>query len=111
MHGTCLKLVVKGQSYLEPGDLIEFRIRPIDADKVDSEEDHRYGGQYIITKIRHQITDDTYTMVLECAKDSVVNPTAIGEPKHKITQSIGELYDLYGGENIEPTNKGALRHS
>ena len=50
-------------------------------------------------------------MVLECAKDSVVNPTAIGEPKHKITQSIGELYDLYGGENIEPTNKGALRHS
>ena len=22
LHGTCLKLVVKGQSYLEPGDLI-----------------------------------------------------------------------------------------
>ena len=111
LHGTTLKLVVKGQSYLEPGDLIEFRIRPIDADKVDSEEDHRYGGQYLITKIRHQVTDDTYTMVLECAKDSVVNPTQIGEPKHKITQGVGELYDLYGGENVEPTNKGALRHN
>jgi len=75
VHGTTLKLVVKGQSYLEPGDLIEFRVRPVDASKVDIEEDHRYGGQYIITKIRHQVSDENYTMVLECAKDSVVNPT------------------------------------
>ena len=66
LHGTTLKLVVKGQSYLEPGDLIEFALRPVDSDKVDVEEDSRYGGQYIITKIRHQIANDTYVMVMEC---------------------------------------------
>ncbi len=74
IHGTTLKLVVKGQSYLEPGDMIEFRIRPIDADNTDTEEDQRYGGQYIITKIRHKVTIDDYVMALECVKDSVMSP-------------------------------------
>ena len=109
IHGTTLKLVVKGQSYLEPGDLIEFRLRPVDADKTDVEEDNRYGGQYIITKIRHQVTDEIYTMVLECAKDSIVKPSYPGDPEHKISQQIGEIYDLYEGEGSRPTNMLALR--
>jgi len=109
VHGTTLKLVVKGQSYLEPGDLIEFRVRPVDASKVDVEEDHRYGGQYIITKIRHQVSDEEYTMVLECAKDSVVQPSNVGDPDRKITQGVAELYDLYD-DGAPPTNTGALRH-
>jgi len=109
IHGTTLKLVVKGQSYLEPGDMIEFRIRPIDADNTDTEEDQRYGGQYIITKIRHQVTGDEYVMVLECAKDSVVQPSNVGDPDHKITQGVAELYDLYD-DGAPPTNTGALRH-
>ena len=109
IHGTTLKLVVKGQSYLEPGDLIEFRLRPVDADKTDVEEDNRYGGQYIITKIRHQVTDEIYTMVLECAKDSIAKPSYPGDPEHKISQQIGEIYDLYEGEGSRPTNMLALR--
>jgi len=109
IHGTTLKLVVKGQSYLEPGDMIEFRIRPVDADIVDVEEDHRYGGQYIITKIRHQVSSEDYVMVLECAKDSVVQPSNVGDPDHKITQGVAELYDLYD-DGAPPTNTGALRH-
>ena len=101
IHGTTLKLVVKGQSYLEPGDLIEFKIRPVDADKVDIEEDYRYSGQYVITKIRHQITSDIYTMVLECAKDSVVNPITPGEPQYKANKRKGDLEDIYdSGTNI-----------
>ena len=101
IHGTTLKLVVKGQSYLEPGDLIEFKIRPVDADKVDIEEDYRYSGQYVITKIRHQITSDIYTMVLECAKDSVVNPITPGEPQYKANKQKGDLEDIYdSGTNI-----------
>ena len=95
LHGTALKLVVKGQSYLEPGDLIQFNIRPIDADKTDIEEDYRYSGQYVITKIRHQITSDIYTMVLECAKDSVVNPVVAGEPQYKANKNKGDLEDIY----------------
>ena len=101
IHGTTLKLVVKGQSYLEPGDLIEFKIRPVDADKTDIEEDYRYSGQYVITKIRHQITSDIYTMVLECAKDSVVNPITPGEPQYKANKRKGDLEDIYdSGTNI-----------
>ena len=95
LHGTTLKLVVKGQSYLEPGDLIQFNIRPIDADKTDIEEDYRYSGQYVITKIRHQITSDIYTMVLECAKDSVVNPVVAGEPQYQANKNKGDLEDIY----------------
>ena len=95
LHGTCLKLVVKGQSYLEPGDLIEFKLRPVDADKVDIEEDSRYGGQYVITKIRHKIADDIYTMVLECAKDSIVSPAFAGQPEHKASKRKGDLEDIY----------------
>ena len=107
MHGTALKLVVKGQSYLEPGDLIEFNIRPIDADNTDIEEDHRYSGQYVITKIRHQITSDIYTMVLECAKDSVVNPVVAGEPQYKQIKTKGDLEDIYDSSQtstIDTTN-------
>jgi len=95
LHGTALKLVVKGQSYLEPGDLIQFNIRPIDADKTDIEEDYRYSGQYVITKIRHQITSEIYTMVLECAKDSVVNPVVAGEPQYQANKNKGDLEDIY----------------
>ena len=95
LHGTTLKLVVKGQSYLEPGDLIEFGLRPVDADKVDVEEDYRYAGQYVITKIRHRIAEDVYTMVLECAKDSVANPIAPGEPNHTAAKERGDLEDIH----------------
>ena len=96
MHGTTLKLVVKGQSYLEPGDLIEFKIKPVDADKNDIEEDNRFGGQYVITKIRHQITDEVYTMVLECAKDSVVDPMVAGNPQYKAAYERGSIEEIHG---------------
>ena len=95
IHGTTLKLIVKGQSYLEPGDLIEFALRPVDADKVDVEEDYRYAGQYVITKIRHRIAEDVYTMVLECAKDSIANPIAPGEPNHVAAKERGDLEDIH----------------
>ena len=106
VHGTTLKLVVKGQSYLEPGDLIDFKIRPIDSDVVDIEEDNRYGGQYVITKIRHQITSDIYTMVLECAKDSVANPIVPGNPQYKAAYERGEIEDIHNSM----TNFGTSLH-
>ena len=71
IQGTALKLTIKGQSYLECGDLIEFRLRSVDEKNTDGAEDPQYAGKYVITKIRHQINDKKYTMVLECAKDSV----------------------------------------
>jgi len=72
-----------------------IQIRPIDSDNTDLEEDNRYSGQYVITKIRHQITSDIYTMVLECVKDSVVEPIVAGEPQYKATKRKGDLEDIY----------------
>jgi len=70
VNGTALHMVVKGQSYLEPGDLIEFKLLAVDEKNPDGEEDPQYSGRYVITKIRHQVNDTKYTMALECAKDS-----------------------------------------
>jgi hypothetical protein len=71
MQGTALKLTVKGQSYLEAGDLIDFKLRSVDEKNTDGAEDPQYAGKYVITKIRHQVNPERYTMALECAKDSV----------------------------------------
>ena len=72
--GTNLKLTVKGQSYLQPGDVIKFNILSVE-NKIRSNGalDPQYAGRYIITKIRHRVTNDDYIQVLECAKDSVFN--------------------------------------
>tara|TARA_B100001063_G_C16730412_1_gene538957 strand:+ start:114 stop:1613 length:1500 start_codon:yes stop_codon:yes gene_type:complete len=72
--GTNLKLTVKGQSYLQPGDIIKFNILSVE-NKIRSNGalDPQYAGRYIITKIRHRVTNDDYIQVLECAKDSVFN--------------------------------------
>tara|TARA_B110000902_G_scaffold262685_1_gene340069 strand:+ start:776 stop:2242 length:1467 start_codon:yes stop_codon:yes gene_type:complete len=70
VNGTALHMVVKGQSYLEPGDIIEFKLLAVDEKNPDGQEDPQYSGKYIITKIRHQVNDTKYTMALECAKDS-----------------------------------------
>jgi hypothetical protein len=73
--GTNLKLTVKGQSYLEPGDVIKFNILSVE-NKVNSDGalDPQYAGRYIISKIRHRVTNDEYIQVLECSKDSVFKP-------------------------------------
>ena len=76
-QGTVLKLVVKGQSYLQAGDLIEFDLRDVNKDDPQNNSDPRFSGNYIITKIRHHVTGEKYDMVLECVKDSVA--TAYGE--------------------------------
>ena len=74
MAGTTLQLVVKGQSFLESGDKIDFQLRSIDEKNEEGLDDPQYSGAYIITKIRHKVTQDDYVMVLECVKDSIKTP-------------------------------------
>jgi hypothetical protein len=70
--GTQLKLTIKGQSYLEPGDVIEFEYYATERkQKGELKPDPQYAGRYIISKIRHRVTNDEYVQVLECVKDSV----------------------------------------
>ena len=73
--GTKVKLQVKGQSYLEPGDVIFFRIKSIDAaNKTQGKTDPQYSGRYVISTIRHRIGNEEYIQVLECVKDGVHKP-------------------------------------
>ena len=71
VQGTALRMTVKGQSYLQSGDLIRFNLKDVNSADTDNDDDPRFSGNYIITKIRHQVTKDQYKMILECAKDSV----------------------------------------
>jgi len=70
INGTALHMVVKGQTYLEPGDLIKFNLLSVDEKNPDGKQDPQYSGKYVITKIRHQVNDTKYTMAIEAAKDS-----------------------------------------
>jgi hypothetical protein len=99
VQGTALKLVVKGQSYLEAGDLIEFKLRSVDEKNTDGEEDPLYSGRYVITKIRHQINAEKYVMVLECAKDSVKSSFSRSDFKIPRNSNIATLRDTYSVES------------
>jgi len=70
--GTKLKMTIKGQSYLQVGDVIQFNIQSVE-NKKDSEGkfDPHYSGRYIIESMRHRVTTREYIQVVECAKDSV----------------------------------------
>jgi hypothetical protein len=70
--GTRLKLTVKGMSYLQPGDVIQFNILSVEnKTSSDGALDPHYAGRYIISAIRHRVTDREYIQVLECVKDSL----------------------------------------
>jgi hypothetical protein len=74
MHsGTILEMVIKGQSYLKAGDLIKFELQTVEnKENVQNRIDPHHSGRYIITAIRHRVTNTEYRQVIECAKDSVV---------------------------------------
>jgi hypothetical protein len=90
------------------GDLIRFNLADTNADNKNNANpnDPRFSGHYVITKVRHQVTGDSYKMVLECAKDSVatgyqspsIGLSLHGDGIHKTNQSFsieeidGDIY-------------------
>jgi len=99
--GTKLRLVTKGQSFLEAGDLIQFNLRNVDAKNSDGEEDPQYSGKYVILKIRHRITPEEYKQVLECVKDSVKTkwPGQIDKFPGRSSKQKGQVIDIYAGNS------------
>ena len=72
LAGTRLEMTIKGQSYLEVGDVVEFNLQTVENKKnSDGKFDPQYSGRYIITKMRHRVTTTDYVNVLELTKDSV----------------------------------------
>jgi len=103
--GTKLKLTIKGQSYLQVGDVIQFNILSVE-NKVQSEGklDPHYSGRYIIEKMRHRVTTNEYIQVIECAKDSVVNAYSKYTRKtfegHKLPYDKGRSVNLAWQDSI-----------
>ena len=74
LGGTRLEMTIKGQSYLEAGDVIQFNLQTVENKKISNGKfDPQYSGRYIITKIRHRVTTTDYINVIELTKDSVAN--------------------------------------
>jgi hypothetical protein len=101
--GTRLQLTVKGMSYLEAGDAIQFNILSVE-NKLASEGalDPQYAGRYIIAKIRHRVTADDYIQKLECVKDSVFNAYAKGDTSYqhnKLPKEKGLAVDIFARGN------------
>ena len=74
LSGTTLELRVKGQSFLSAGDVIQFNLPNIDANNPKKKLDPQAAGRYIITNLRHRVTDEDYIQVLECVKDATFKP-------------------------------------
>ena len=87
--GTTVQMTIKGQTYIQPGQVIDFAIRPVEEDGQTSDKksyDPLYSGRYVITKVRHRVTKQDYKMILECRKDSVREMI----PGEKISTFTGE---------------------
>ena len=100
-NGTVLTMVVKGQSYLEAGDLIKFNLLTNDSSNATL-QDPQYSGKYVITKIRHQINSKKYTMALECAKDSVRSGFSSSDFRIQKNNNVPDLRNTYSAEEPEP---------
>jgi hypothetical protein len=107
-NGTTLHMVVKGQSYLEPGDIIEFKLISVDEKNPDGEEDPQYSGRYVISKIRHQVNSVKYTCAIECVKDSTKSGFSMGYKKIEKNANFPGIRNIYTAENpAGETNHGS----
>ena len=101
-NGTVLTMVVKGQSYLEAGDLIKFNMLTVD-EKNPTMYDPQYSGKYVSTKIRQQVTSKQDKMALECAKDSVKYGFTQSDFRVERNKNIPNLRNTYSAEEPDIT--------
>ena len=103
VNGTLLTMVVKGQSYIEAGDLISFNMLAVDEKNQQNEYDPQYSGKYVITKVRHHINSKKYTMAIECAKDSVKRGFSSNDFKIERNSNVPDLRNTYNAEEPDIT--------
>ena len=81
MRSIVISFTVPGDSTREVGDLIYFSYPTERAEVRDTgmmEEHKYYSGRYLITAIRHRITNNEYTMIIEASKDSYLSKPSTG---------------------------------
>jgi hypothetical protein len=72
-----IKLTIPGDSGITAGRTIELNLPTIQPTEKKRELDKFYSGKYLITAVRHSITVNQFTTILEIAKDS--SPTKPGD--------------------------------
>ena len=106
--GTTIEMTIKGQTYIQPGQVIDFAIRPVEEDGQTQDKksyDPQYSGRYVITKIRHRVSKQDYKMVLECRKDSVREQI----PGEKISSFTGIASNENAQyQNLTDSNYGSI---
>ena len=116
LGGTILEMTIKGQSYLEVGDVVQFNLQTVENKKRSSNGkfDPQFSGRYIITKIRHRVTTTEYLNVIELAKDSVANshtqqiglaryPGSKPKKDKGSIKKVDDTYDNHYNRNAPPT--------
>ena len=112
-NSTRVKVVMKGHSYLQVGDIVNFRLpsmEPNKGDKVGYGYDEHHSGRYLIAKLRHRVIKSEYKMVLELVKDSVYRKYQdaendyyeVNESYNSKTQDIYDLDEFNIGESASP---------
>jgi hypothetical protein len=70
-----LKLLIPGTNTVAVGDVIEFKMPRIMSKDRKTNDDHPYyRGRYLITAMRHQLTQNSYEVLLEVVKDCTTKP-------------------------------------
>tara|TARA_Y100001938_G_scaffold149926_1_gene238734 strand:+ start:1177 stop:2661 length:1485 start_codon:yes stop_codon:yes gene_type:complete len=85
-NSTILKVVMPGHSYVEAGDIVEFKLPSLERNKGEYSNntfDEKYSGRYLVAKLRHRLIKQEYRMVLELVKDSVAKPYIKGNINYK----------------------------
>ena len=102
-YSNILRIEIPGHSYLEAGDIIKFNLpsqepkekKVIQTGKLD---DDYHSGRYLISKIRHQVVQKGYMMILECVKDSVATKYPEEDKFPGVIKNQVNLIDLYEDE-------------
>ena len=105
LAGTRLEMTVKGQSYLEVGDVIQFNLQTVENKKnSEGKFDPQYSGRYVITKMRHRVTTTEYINVFELIKDSVASAYRTNNsktyPGKKARKDKGIVQDISWQDDI-----------
>ena len=110
LHGTTLRMRIKGQCKINAGDLITVHLKDPNASRDNSSKagqnhDERFSGDYVITKLRHQITGELHKIQLECVKDAVGQSIQSSiNPKRRTGSLFNRLEidesDTFGGNHL-----------
>jgi hypothetical protein len=95
LDGVRINFSAPGDSAREVGDLILFDYPTENSDVNASREGHKYySGRFLITALRHQITQDEYTIHVEAIKDGYRSAISSGFGR---TDPVVQIPDLVTG--------------